>query len=155
MKPLIVQLVAWVIAWSAGAAGLVPALATPVEALRVALAVMFVFTAVAHFVPRTRADMLAMVPSALPMPGALVTVTGLLELAGVAGLLSPNWSRLAALALVALLVAMFPANVQAAKAGISIAGRPAMSLAPRLGLQLFWIACLLWVALARGGVRAS
>lgn len=151
MAPLIVQLVAWSIAWTAGAAGLAPLLASPVEALRVALAVMFAFTAVAHFVPRSRADMVAMVPSALPMPGALVTLTGALELVGAAGLALPSWSRAAALALVALLVAMFPANIHAAKAGLQIAGRRAMSLVPRLGLQLFWIACLLWVAVRSRG----
>lgn len=154
MAPLVVQLIAWGIAWSAGAADLVPVLAAPVEALRVALAVMFVFTAVAHFVPRTRADMLAMVPSALPMPGALVTVTGVLELVGAVGLILPRWNRWAALALAALLIAMFPANIHAARTGITIAGRRAMAVLPRLALQLFWIGCLLWVALESGGGRA-
>jgi uncharacterized membrane protein len=112
------------------------------------MAVMFGFTAVAHFMPRTRADMLAMVPPALPMPGALVSITGGLELLGAAGLLIPAWTRAAALALSALLVAMFPANVHAARSEVGIAGRRAMSLAPRLLLQVFWLACLLTVAIA-------
>jgi uncharacterized membrane protein len=116
---------------------------------------MFAFTAIAHFVPRTRADMLSMVPPALPMPGVLVTITGVLELAGAAGLASPSWSRWAAIALAALLIAMFPANIHAARAEVAVAGRRAMSLIPRLGLQLFWIACLLWVAAASGSARTS
>ena len=155
MAPLVVQLVAWGLTWIAGTAGLAPALRAPVEALRVALAIMFAFTAIAHFVPKTRAEMLAMVPPALPMPGVLLTVTGLLELAGAAGLVLPSWSRWAAVALAVLLVAMFPANIHAARAGVTVAGRRAMSLVPRLALQVFWIACLLWVAAASGGSRAS
>jgi hypothetical protein len=45
MAPLIVHLVAWTGFWLAGRAGLLPAAATPVGALRYALAVMFAFTA--------------------------------------------------------------------------------------------------------------
>lgn len=146
MAPLIVQLVCWTLAWIAGVTGLVPILSAPVEALRVALAIMFVFTAIAHFVPRTRNDMLAMVPSALPRPDVLITMTGVLELAGAVGLLVPDVRYWAAIALAALLVAMFPANMHAAKSGVLVAGRRAMSLVPRLALQLFWIACLSWVA---------
>ena len=43
-----------------------------------------------------------------------------------------------------LLVAMFLANVQAAREGLMIAGRRAMPLPWRLPLQLFWIAALWW-----------
>ena len=148
MAPLIVQLIAWSVAWGAGVAGLWPSVAALVEALRVALAVMFAFTAMSHFIPRTRGDLVAMVPPALPMAGALVTMTGILELAGAVGLLLPDWHRWAALALAALLVALFPANVHAARVGSTIAGRRAMAVVPRLALQLFWIGCLLWVAAA-------
>lgn len=146
MAPLIVQLVAWAAFWLAGLVGLLPAASTPVGALRFALAVMFGFTALSHFLPRTRPDLVRMVPPGLPAPGLLVSVTGVLELAGAVGLLLPPWPRLAALALAALLVALFPANIHAARAGLLVAGRPAMPLRFRLPLQLFWIACLLWVA---------
>jgi uncharacterized membrane protein len=146
MAPLIVQLVAWAVFWVAGVTGLVPAAATPVGALRFALAVMFAFTALSHFLPRTRAELLRMVPPALPAPGVLVSVTGILELGGALGLLLPPLVRLAALALAALLLALFPANVHADRAGLQTAGRRAMPLRYRLPLQLFWIACLLWVA---------
>ncbi len=149
MVPLVVQLVAWAGFWLAGLTGLLPAAALPVGALRFALAVMFGFTAVSHFVPRTRADLIRMVPPALPAPALLVSLTGLLELAGAIGLLVPPFARAAALALAALLIALFPANVHAARAGVQIAGRRATPLRYRLPLQLFWIACLLWVAATR------
>jgi uncharacterized membrane protein len=158
MAPLIVQFVAWAAFWFAGVTGWVPAAATPVGALRFALAVMFAFTALSHFLPRTRADLLRMVPPVLPAPGVLITVTGIFELAGAAGLLLPPLVRPAALALAALLVALFPANVHADREGLQIAGRRATPLRYRLPLQLFWIACLLWVAAthpATHGLRAS
>ncbi|HEX8211668.1 MAG TPA: DoxX family membrane protein [Longimicrobium sp.] len=146
MAPLIVQLVAWAAFWLAGLAGLLPSASTPAAALRFALAVMFCFTALSHFLPRTRPDLIRMVPPVLPAPGLLVSLTGVLELAGAIGLLLPPLTRLAALALAALLVALFPANIHAARAGLPVAGRPAMPLRFRLPLQVFWIACLLWVA---------
>lgn len=148
MAPLVVQLVAWAGFWLAGLAGLLPAASTPVGALRLALAVMFGFTALSHFLPRTRPDLIRMVPATLPAPGILVSLTGLLELAGAIGLLLPPLTWLAALALALLLVALFPANVHADRAGLLIAGRRAMPLRYRLPLQLFWIGCLLWVAAA-------
>lgn len=80
------------------------------------------------------------------MAGLLVSLTGLLELGGAIGLLIPTLVRHAALALAALLVALFPANIHAARARLSVAGRTATPLRYRLPMQLFWIACLLLVA---------
>jgi uncharacterized membrane protein len=150
VAPLVVQLTAWAALVLAGRLGALPAAATPVGALRLALAVMFAFTALSHFLPRTRPALVRMVPPALPAPGLLVTLTGLAELAGAAGLLLPPLVRAAALALAALLIAMFPANVHADRAGVVIAGRRATPLRVRLPRQLFWVACLLWVARAGG-----
>jgi uncharacterized membrane protein len=152
VAPLVVQLTAWAALFLAGRLGALPAAATPAGALRLALAVMFAFTALSHFLPRTRPALVRMVPPALPAPGLLVTLTGLAELAGAAGLLLPPLARAAALALAALLIAMFPANVHADRAGVVIAGRRATPLRVRLPLQLFWVACLLWVARAGGAL---
>jgi uncharacterized membrane protein len=118
---------------------------TTAGALRYALAVMFTFTAAAHFMPSMRPDMIRMVPPGLPSPDVLVTVTGLLELAGAIGLLVPATATLAAWCLMALLVALFPANVYAVQAGLEFAGRAATPLVWRLPLQLFWIGALWWV----------
>ena len=71
---------------------------TPAEvaqlALRVVLAVVFAFMGVTHFVPRVRRAMRAMIPPALrrpgmPSPAFLVAFTGVAELAGAVGLLTP------------------------------------------------------------------
>jgi uncharacterized membrane protein len=145
MAPLIVMLAAWVVARSIGVTSLWPAADSWVGALRIALSAMFVFTAVSHFHPRTRPDLIRMVPASLPAPAVLVTVTGVLELSGAIGLLVPRVLTAAAYGLVALLVAMFPANVQAAREELVIAGRRSMPLVWRLPLQLFWIAALWWV----------
>jgi uncharacterized membrane protein len=76
-----------------------------------------------------------MVPPQLPQAGLLVTLTGVLELAGAAGLVVPSYIP-AGYGLIALLVVMFPANVYAARARVTIAGRPATPLSTRLPLQL-------------------
>ena len=109
---------------------------------------MFGFTAVSHVHPRTRPDLIRMVPAVLPRPGLLVTVTGIFELIGALGLLVPQLAAAAAYALMALLVVLFPANVRAARAGLTIAGRRATPIVWRLPLQLSWIAALWWVARA-------
>jgi uncharacterized membrane protein len=49
--------------------------------------------------------------------------------------------------LAVLLVALFPANIYAARSGATLAGRPATPLRWRLPLQILWIALLLWVAI--------
>ncbi len=145
MAPLIVMLAVGLAARAAGAAGVWSTVDSWRGALRVGLAAMFVFTAVAHFHPRTRQDLIRMVPASLPAPALLLTATGVLELLGAVGLLVPQLLTAAAYGLIALLVAMFPANVRAAREELMIGGRRATPLAWRLPLQLFWIAALWWV----------
>ena len=148
MAPLIVMLVGWAAFRGLGALGVLDDASTWHGALRFAMALMFVFTAISHFHPRVRPDLVRMVPPQLPRPDLLVTLTGILELIGAIGLLIPGLIRLSAYALMLLLVALFPANVNAARKQLRIAGRPAPALAFRLPLQLFWIAALWWVARA-------
>lgn len=143
MAPLIVLVVVTLGQLAAGAAGVRPLRSWPI-ALRNALAAMFLFTGVSHFVGM-RADLISMVPPALPQPGLLVTITGLLELAGAVGLLLPRTTPWAAGGLAALLIAMFPANVYAALEGLTISGEPAMALVPRALLQLLFLAVTLTV----------
>jgi uncharacterized membrane protein len=142
MIPLVVLVAAIAIARAAGALG-IDAVASWADATRVGLAMMFLFTAAAHFTA-TRADLIRMVPPAFPRPEALVAATGIAELAGAIGLLVPSTARLAAYALIVLLIAMFPANVHAARSGHTIAGRRATPLAIRVPLQLLWIGLLWW-----------
>lgn len=100
------------------------------EAIAVGLAAMFVMTGVAHFVNPLRRDMIAIVPPGLPAPGVLVTATGVLELAGAAGLLYPPTRAATAVCLFLLMLAMFPANVHAARMP-----NPPKSMTSRLGVR--------------------
>jgi uncharacterized membrane protein len=85
------------------------------SAVAVGLAAMFVVTGVAHFVNPLRRDMIAIVPPRLPAPALLVTITGVAELLGAAGLLYPLTRIAAAVYLFVLMLAMFPANVYASR----------------------------------------
>ncbi|MEO3743853.1 DoxX family membrane protein [Plantactinospora sp. B5E13] len=116
-------------------------------ALRIGLALMFLLTGYAHFAASHRRDLIAMVPPALPRPALLVTVTGVLELAGALGLLVPATARWAAAGLALLMLAMFPANVSAARRGLTLAGRPVTRLGPRLVEQGIFLAAALLVVL--------
>ena len=102
---------------------------------------MFVLTAVAHFNPKHRSDLMAMVPPGLPWPALLVTITGALEIAGAAGLLLPATYRPAAACLAVLLTLMFPANVHVAHVGGVIGGRAVTPLAPRTAMQVLFVGC--------------
>ncbi|MDP9869997.1 MULTISPECIES: DoxX family protein [Streptosporangium] len=115
-------------------------------ALRGALALMFVFTGVPHFLPSWRRDFVAMIPPAFPRPALLVTVTGVLELAGAAGLLLPPVAPFAAIGLALLMAAMFPANVSAARRGLTLAGRPVTPLPARTALQVLFVAAAIAAA---------
>jgi uncharacterized membrane protein len=114
MAPLITLLLGSVLARIVGWAG-VNYLANWVTAITVGLAAMFVLTGVAHFAPPLRTALIAIVPPRLPAPGMLVTVTGVLELLGAVGLLVPATRVAAAVCLLLLMVAMFPANIYAAR----------------------------------------
>jgi len=93
------------------------------SAVAVGLALMFLVTVTAHFVNPLRRDLIAIVPPRLPLSGPvarhvrglLVTITGVLELLGAAGLLYAPTRAAAAATLGVLMVAMFPANVYASR----------------------------------------
>jgi len=120
------------------------------RAIAVGLAAMFVMTGVAHFVNPLRAGMIAIVPPRLPAPALLVTVTGVLELLGAAGLLYPPTRTAAAIALGVMMLAMFPANVYASRMP-----SPPKSMTTRLPLrtveQVVFIGATLVVGL--GGIQ--
>jgi uncharacterized membrane protein len=149
MAPLIVLVLGFIVLLVAGRLGVRP-LAQWQLCLRIALALMFLLTASAHFGPQ-RVDLVRMVPAGFPAPELLVTLTGLAELLGALGLLIPRTARLAALCLALLMFALFPANVHAAQAHLSISGRPVTPLLPRALMQVGFIAALLVVA--RGNAR--
>lgn len=112
-------------------------------ALRGGLAIMFLLTASAHFAGGRRADLIAMVPPGLPGPALLVTITGILEALGAIGLLLPATAPWAAAGLALLMLAMFPANVSAARRKLTLGGRPVTPLGLRTVLQVVFIAAAL------------
>jgi uncharacterized membrane protein len=119
---------------------------TWLDCTRTALALTFLFTATAHF-NRMKDDLVRMVPPSFPRARALVFVTGLLEIAGAIGLLVPATRRLAAAGLALLLVVLFPANVSAARRGLTLRGKPVTPLPIRLPIQLLFLAAAVWIAI--------
>ena len=77
--------------------------------LRYGLALLFVSAGALHFLRPEIFERI--VPPALPAPRLLVLLSGAAEVAGGLGLLLPATRRWAAWGLLALLVAVFPANV--------------------------------------------
>ena len=76
---------------------------------RVLLSALVIFAGVSHFVhPET---FVAIVPAFLPAPLTLVYISGFFEILGGIGLQIPRVQRAAAWGLVALFIAVFPANV--------------------------------------------
>ena len=142
MLVLIVLLASWLVFRAAGAAG-VHAFASWHGSARYALAVMFVFAATAHF-NKMKHDLARMIPAYFPRPLLLVYVTGVLELLGAAGLVLPQFRRIAGSCLIALLVGMFIANVNAAQRGVTLRGKPTTPLWLRAPMQILFIALLWW-----------
>lgn len=141
MEPFIALVAVSLALFAAGSAGVRRLKGWPI-ALRGGLAALFVMTGVAHFVG-LRSEIISMVPPAIPAPGLVVTVTGVLELAGAVGLL---WTRTApwtAGALSIYLVAVFPANVYAALEHQSSAFSD--QLIPRTLMQIVFLAATLAV----------
>ena len=147
MAPLIVLVVSALLFWVAGQMG-VTAFRDLGFVLRAALGVMFLFTASAHWGKR-RPDLMRMVPPSLPRPDLLVTFTGVLEILGAIGLFVPITARAACICLSLLLLALFPANIHAARKGLKIAGRQVPSLPVRAAIQLVFIATLIAAAWLR------
>jgi len=142
MLVLILLLATWLLFRAVGAAG-VHVLASWQHSALYALAVMFVFTATAHF-NQMKHDLAQMIPSYFPRPLLIVYITGVFELLGAAGLVLPQFRRLAGISLIALLVGMFIANANAAQRGVTLRGKPPTPLWLRAPMQILLIALLWW-----------
>ena len=78
----------------------------------IVLGAFFMIAGVNHFVHPTFYDRI--VPSSLPAPALLVQISGVCEILGGAGILLQKTRRSAGIGLIALLIAVFPANLQMA-----------------------------------------
>jgi uncharacterized membrane protein len=109
------------------------------------LALFFLFAGISHF---TEIDnFAAIVPPALPFKHLIVQVTGLMELTFVVGLIVPKWRRMTGWVLSVYLLAVLPANIYMAIAGIPLGDMAASPAALwfRVFLQFPLIALILWV----------
>lgn len=75
---------------------------------------MFAMTGLAHFIGM-REELIRMVPPSLPQPELLVSISGVLELLGVVGLVLRRTAALSAACLTLLMLTLYPANVYAAQ----------------------------------------
>jgi uncharacterized membrane protein len=119
------------------------------KSLLVIAAWFFLLAGVLHFL--RPAMYMKIMPPYIPWPMAMVYLSGAGEILGGVGLLIPRTRRSAAVGLVALLVAVFPANVYMAtnpvEAGAS--SLPPAALWGRLLLQPVLIWWVLWCTTVR------
>jgi uncharacterized membrane protein len=112
---------------------------------RIAMAVMLLFTAIAHFVFTRGMEM--MLPDFVPFKKLMVYFTGVAEALGAVGLLSDAWFANTGVLLALLFMVMLPANIYAALHHIdhekgTTNGKGPAYLWFRVPLQLFFVA---WV----------
>lgn len=110
-----------------------------------ALAIAMIAIGVLHFVrPK---PFVRIVPKYLPAPLALVYISGFFEILGGVGLLIPATRSWAAWGLIALYIAVFPANVYMLTDDVSLDPNkpiPRWALWLRLPFQLVFIAWAYW-----------
>jgi uncharacterized membrane protein len=112
-------------------------------------AIFYSFAGILHFLRPTM--YLKIMPPYVPWHLAMVYVSGAAEILGGLGLLIPRVRRSAALGLVALLIAVFPANIYMATNPVEAGASelPPAALWGRLLLQPVFILWILWCTKAR------
>lgn len=125
--------------------------------LRWLLAGLMIVAGLNHF--RMPALYIAMIPAWLPAPSALNIISGAAEILGGLGLVAP-WPavrRAASWGLIALLLAVFPANLNMAIHNLPLGDNhvPAWTLWARLPLQAIFIAWAWWCTADRTSAVAA
>ncbi|HEY9697403.1 MAG TPA: DoxX family membrane protein [Trichocoleus sp.] len=92
------------------------------EILRVILAVCIIAAGISHFV--VPEPYIKIVPGFLPAPAALVYLSGVIEIGLGIGLFVPALRQAAAWGLIALFIAVYPANINMAVNHIHLNGIP-------------------------------
>jgi uncharacterized membrane protein len=124
--------------------------------LKYVLAIFFICAGINHFV--NGAFYLKIMPPFLPWHLPLVYLSGFLEIALGLLFLIPKFTQIAAWGLIALLIAVFPANIHMAINHQLYPEYSVMALWLRLPLQVVLIAWTCWYTLPtvqRGGEAAS
>jgi len=106
------------------------------------MAALFIIAGLNHF--RDPGFYLLMMPPWLPLPLELIYLSGVLEVLGGLAVLAPPLRRLAGWGLIALLIAVFPANIYAAVAQVQPPGGHVAPLLlwlrlPFQGLFIAWV----------------
>lgn len=117
------------------------------------LALLFVGSGVLHFVRPE--PYLAMMPPYLPAHAALVAISGVFEILGGLGVLVRRTRRFAGWGLIALLVAVFLANLHMALYPDDFASIPVWVLVLRLPMQAVLIAWVWWATRPADGNPAG
>ncbi len=112
------------------------------EAARIAFGSCFILAGTLHLIVPDY--YMAIMPSYLPAPAALVALSGLAEIIGGIGFLIPRFRRVAGVGLILLLIAVFPANLEMLRLA-------QVGDAPRWEKALLWLrlplqAVLIWLA---------
>jgi uncharacterized membrane protein len=110
--------------------------------VRVLFAAFFVIAGVTHFT--NREFFVSIVPPYLPWPEMLVYVSGVAEIVLGVLLLVPATTRIAAWGMIALLIAVFPANIHMAMNPELYPGTPFTALLLRLPVQGVMVAIAYW-----------
>ncbi len=105
------------------------------------LAGFMMFAGVMHFVAPK--PFISIVPRSLPKRKELVLISGFFEILGGVGLLIPRVRRAAGMGLIALYIAVFPANINMAIKNMPIMGKQMPFL---LWLRLPFQFLFMWVA---------
>jgi uncharacterized membrane protein len=114
---------------------------------RFALALFFIVAGTTHLI--MPAPYLAIMPPYVPWPAAMVAISGVAEILGGLGVCFRPTRVVAGWGLIALLVAIFPANIQALSTGMVFAGHdlPTWMLWARLPFQPLFIVWIYRVCL--------
>jgi len=112
-------------------------------AIRSATGLTFIIMGAAHFTP-IRHDVERLVPRSVLRPARIVLILGIWQIAGGAGILTPQARQVACIALVVLLILKLPANVRAARQSLRLKGPLATAPAWRVPAQFMWIALVWW-----------
>ena len=111
------------------------------------IAGLFMLAGLNHFVSPD--FYVQMIPDGWPKPRRLVFISGFFEVLGGAGLLIERLRKVAGFGLIALLIAVFPANVHMAMHADRYNAFSPTALIARLPFQAILIALVWWVACSR------
>jgi uncharacterized membrane protein len=114
------------------------------------ISLLFIAAGINHFV--SPGVYLKIMPEYLPWPLPLVYLSGFVEVVGGVGVAVPRLRRAAGWGLIALLIAVFPANIHMAVHAGQFPNIPNWALIVRLPLQGLLIAWVWWAAVKRSGV---